>query len=81
LLTTTRTTEHNGDSLYGKSTRETKTETQVAVPVKYQDVFVETGLQLDIWVERKVILELKAVETMHPLYEAQWMTYLKMTGC
>ncbi len=56
-------------------------DTQVAVPVKYQDVFVETGLRLDIWVERKVILELKAVETMPPLYEAQLMTYLKMTGC
>ncbi len=33
-----------------------KAETQVVVPVRYQDVFVETGLRLDIWVERKVIL-------------------------
>jgi GxxExxY protein len=41
--------------------------TQVALPVKYKDVVVETGLRLDIWVEKKVILELKAVETMHPL--------------
>ena len=56
-------------------------ETQVAVPVKYQDVFVETGLRLDIWVERKVILELKAVEKMNPLYQAQLITYLKVTGC
>jgi len=56
-------------------------ETQVAVPVKYQDVFVETGLRLDIWVERKVILELKAVEKMNPLYQAQLITYLRVTGC
>lgn len=56
-------------------------ETQVAVPVKYQDVFVETGLRLDLWVERKVILELKAVEKMNPLYQAQLLTYLKVTGC
>lgn len=56
-------------------------ETQVPVPVKYQDVFVETGLRLDIWVERKVILELKAVEKMNPLYQAQLITYLKVTGC
>jgi GxxExxY protein len=56
-------------------------ETQVSVPVKYQDVFVETGLRLDIWVERKVILELKAVEKMNPLYQAQLLTYLKITGC
>jgi GxxExxY protein len=56
-------------------------ETQVVVPVKYQDVFVETGLRLDIWVERKVILELKAVEKVNPLYQAQLITYLKVTGC
>jgi GxxExxY protein len=56
-------------------------ETQVVVPVKYQEVFVETGLRLDLWVEKSVIVELKAVETIHPLYEAQLLTYLKITGC
>ena len=56
-------------------------ETQAVVPVKYQDVFVETGLRLDLWVEKSVIVELKAVETMHPLYDAQLLTYLKITGC
>lgn len=58
-----------------------KAETQVAVPVKYNEVLVETGLRLDIWVERQVILELKAVEQMNPLYQAQLITYLKITGC
>jgi len=56
-------------------------ETQVAVPVRYQDVFVETGLRLDTLVERKIILELKAVEKMNPLYQAQLITYLRVTGC
>ena len=56
-------------------------ETQAIVPVRYQDVFVETGLRLDLWVEKSVIVELKAVETMHPLYDAQLLTYLKITGC
>jgi GxxExxY protein len=56
-------------------------ETQVVVPVRYQDVFIETGLRLDIWVERKVIVELKAVEKMNPLYQAQLITYLRVTGC
>lgn len=58
-----------------------KVETQAVVPVKFQDVFVETGLRLDLWVEKNVIVELKAVETMHPLYDAQLLTYLKITGC
>ncbi len=56
-------------------------ETQAIVPVKYQDVFVETGLRLDLWVEKNVIVELKAVETMHPLYDTQLLTYLKITEC
>jgi GxxExxY protein len=56
-------------------------ETQVALPVSYKDVFVETGLRLDLWAERSVIVEIKAVEKMNPLYEAQLLTYLKMTGC
>jgi GxxExxY protein len=56
-------------------------ETQAVVPVKYQEVFVETGLRLDLWVEKSVIVELKAVESMYPLYEAQLLTYLKITGC
>ena len=58
-----------------------KAETQVIVPVKYQSVLVETGLRLDIWVERSVIIECKAVEKMNPLYDAQLLTYLKITGC
>ena len=56
-------------------------ETQAVVPVKYQEVFVETGLRLDLWIEKSVIVELKAVETMHPLYEAQLLTYLRITEC
>ena len=58
-----------------------RAETQIAVPVKYQEVYIETGLRLDIWVERQIIIELKAVEKMNPLYQAQLITYLKMTGC
>jgi GxxExxY protein len=56
-------------------------ETQVVVPVKYKTVFIDTGLRLDLWVEKLVIVEFKSVETMHPLYEAQLLTYLKITGC
>ena len=58
-----------------------KTEVQAVVPVRYQNVFVETGLRLDIWIERSIILECKAVELLNPLYEAQLLTYLKITGC
>jgi GxxExxY protein len=55
-------------------------ETQVAVPVIYKNIRLEDGLRLDLLVEKCVIVEIKAVETMNPVYEAQLLTYLRLTG-
>ena len=55
-------------------------ETQVAVPVMYKNIQLEDGLRLDLLVEKSVIVEIKAVETMNPVYEAQLLTYLRLTG-
>ena len=54
-------------------------ETQVAIPVLYEDVHIETGYRLDMIVENRVLVEIKAVERIIPLYEAQLLTYLKLT--
>ena len=53
---------------------------QVSFPVVYDGVRIESGLRLDILVDDKIILELKSVEKMIPIYEAQLLTYLKLTG-
>ena len=55
-------------------------DTQVVVPVVFEGIPIETGLRLDLLVGKLVIVELKSVETMIPLYEAQLLTYLKVTG-
>ena len=55
-------------------------ETQVALPVIYDNVRVDAGLRLDMVVEECVIVELKSVDTMIPVYEAQLLTYLKLTN-
>ncbi len=55
-------------------------ETQVAVPVTYKNLRMEGGLRLDMLVEKCVIVEVKAVEAMNPVYEAQLLTYLRLTG-
>lgn len=55
-------------------------ETQGAVPVIYKKIRLEDGLRLDLLVEKCVIVEIKAVETMNPVYEAQLLTYLRLTG-
>jgi len=54
--------------------------TQVSVPIFYDGQELASGLRLDMLVEKCVIVELKSVETMHPVYEAQIMTYLRLSG-
>ena len=43
-------------------------------------LLLNEGVRLDVLVEHRVICELKAVEEMNPLYEAQLLSYLKLTG-
>ncbi len=63
---------------YEPRTRGLRCDRQVSVPVIYGDIRMDTGLCLDLLVENLVVVELKAVEQMHPLYEAQLLTYLKL---
>ena len=51
---------------------------QVIVPILYDGITFEEGLRLDVLVEDRVICELKAV--MNPVYEAQLLSQLKLTG-
>ena len=53
---------------------------QVVVPIVYDGITFDEGLRLDVLVEERVICELKAVETMHPVFTAQLLTQLKLTG-
>jgi len=53
---------------------------QVKVPIRYEDLEIEDGLRLDILIDNKVIVELKAQENDHAIWEAQLLSYLKLTG-
>ncbi len=53
---------------------------QVMVPIQYDGQELESGFRLDLLVEKCVIVELKSVEAMNPVYEAQLMTYLRLSG-
>jgi GxxExxY protein len=53
---------------------------QVSLPVRYKAVNLDCGYKLDLVVENAVVLELKCVEHILPVHEAQLLTYLKMTG-
>lgn len=54
--------------------------TQVSLPVIYREVKVDAGFRIDLMVENCIIVEIKAVEKMNPLYEAQLLTYMKLSG-
>jgi len=54
-----------------------KFERQVPLPLNYKGVDLDCGYRLDLLVEDKVIVELKSVETLEPIHEAQMLTYLK----
>lgn len=56
-------------------------ESQVALPIIYEEVKLEAGYRLDLLVERSVIVELKTVDELSDLHKAQLLSYLKMSGC
>jgi GxxExxY protein len=65
---------------YELSQRRVSFQSQVPVPVLYKDIRLDAELRLDLLVENCVVVELKAVEKLLPIYEAQLLTYLKLTG-
>ena len=54
---------------------------QVALPLNYDGTLLDCGYRADIIVDDNVILELKSVEHILPLHEAQLLTYLRLSGC
>lgn len=61
--------------------RNIKSEREKPLPIVYKGAHLDCGYRLDFLVEEKVIVELKAVEQLLPIHEAQLLTYLKITGC
>jgi len=51
---------------------------QFDLPVAYDDIVIDSGLRPDLLIADVLIVEVKAVEQMHPVYQAQLMTYLKL---
>ena len=54
---------------------------QVPLPVIYEDMRLNCAFYADIIVEQSVVLELKSVERILPVHEAQTLTYLRLSGC
>jgi GxxExxY protein len=53
---------------------------QVDIPIQYDGITFDEGLRLDILVENKVIIEVKAVDLVNPVWQAQFLSHLKLSG-
>ncbi len=57
-----------------------KVQTQVELPVYYENVTIDVGYRLDMLVANSIILELKSVDRLIPIHEAQLLSYLKLSN-
>lgn len=55
-------------------------EQQKAVPLVYEEVKLECGYRMDLFVERSVVVEVKSVDGLAPIHEAQVLSYLRLSG-
>ena len=56
-------------------------QTQRSVPLLYKGLKLEASYRIDLVVQNEVIVELKCIEYLLPVHEAQLLTYLRLTGC
>ena len=65
--------------LYELHRRELDAECQVGLPIRYGEVRIDSGLVIDMLVMNQVIVEVKAVDELSPIREAQLMSYLRLS--
>lgn len=53
---------------------------QVAFPIQYKNLRLDSGLRLDLLVKESIIVELKSVRQVEPIFRAQLLSYLRLTG-
>ena len=66
---------------YDLTSRGIKVERQKPLPIQYKGIRLDCGYRMDMVVENKLVLEIKAVDQIAPIHEAQLLTYLRMSGC
>lgn len=60
--------------------RKFRVQSEVAIPVRFNGLQLDTGFRADLIVEDLIVLELKSVEKIMPVHQAQLITYLKLSG-
>lgn len=65
---------------YELERRELQVECQAALPLIHDGVKLEHGYRIDLLIEHKVVVEIKAIEVIDEIHKAQLLTYLKLYG-
>ena len=60
--------------------KDLEVETQVPVPIRYKGIQLDTGFRIDLLVQDKIIVEMKAMDKIQPIHTAQVLIFLKMTN-
>ena len=66
--------------LYELEKQDLSVRKQVHIPIHYQDLKIDNGYRLDLLVGDRVVVELKAIETILPVHRAQLLSYLRLGG-
>ena len=67
--------------VYELASQNLKVERQKSLPLRYRGVQLDCGYRLDLLVEESIIVEIKAIEKLEPIHEAQLLSYLKLSKC
>jgi GxxExxY protein len=67
--------------IYELRLRKLRVEPQKSMPVFYKDVYLDCGYRVDVAVEGQVIVEIKSVNSLALIHEAQLLSYLKLSDC
>lgn len=66
---------------YELAARRVRYVAQRVIPITYKGIALDTSYRIDLIVEDLVVVEIKSVERLLPVYQAQLLTYLALTGC
>jgi len=66
--------------IYELKKRGLHVESQVSIPIIYEEIQLESAFRLDLLINKKVVIEIKSVEKLSQLHHKQLLTYLKLTG-
>jgi GxxExxY protein len=67
--------------VYELASQNPKVERQKSLPLRYRGIQLDCGYRLDLLIEESIIVEIKAIEKLEPIHEAQLLSYLKLSKC